>query len=88
MHLQLSKDCSKLLFCQRDNKEVERTYFIYGIYSDKDRPNQKKTLKEHQAIKIQEGQPCPVFSKNLDYFVNYSDENHDILRTKDNTLVT
>ena len=45
------------------------------------------TLIPLQEIQVGENKPCPVFSKNLDYFVNYTDENHDIYRTKGNELV-
>ena len=45
------------------------------------------TLETFQEIQVGENKPCPVFSKNLDYFINYTDENRDIYRSKDNGLV-
>ena len=80
--MQLSRDQSKLLLCNKHNRLISRNFNIYSIKHEKTQQNKEVSLNNRKQLFVREGEPQPVFTENLDYFINYS-ESQDVIRTHD-----
>ena len=80
--MQLSRDQRKLLLCNKYNRLIARHFNIYSIKHEKNQQNKEVSLKIEQWLFVREGEPQPVFTENLDYYINYS-ESRDVISTHD-----